>query len=433
MSLLLDALKRAEQEKMAKQGDRSANDAPAHAPSPAASPRREPANAPALELQPLGNAANAANAAPAKPAGAATAQAVFQAKAAPAQAKSEGERTKTVLIIAGGVILLAILAIGGYFWWQLNSMPQQITTLARRAPATGTVTTPSKADTLVPGALAPATQRPDSASSTFPASPTSSAPSAPQTSSGTPATTPTTASASSPSAPAPSTPAPRSEEVAPAARNSAESVARLVREAPSSPSLRLAPAPAPRVPAEIVAGYEALRSGDLHAARRSYTAAFAADSSSVDANLGLATVEARLGNIGAAASHYRRVLDADPGNATALAGLASMADMSHPEQLEQQLRADIARYPQSAALHFALGNLYAARGRWQDAQAAFFETLRLEPASADALYNLAVAMDHMGQSRLAADYYGRAIGAARGRSASFDPVQVERRIAELRP
>jgi tetratricopeptide (TPR) repeat protein len=430
VSLLLDALKRAEQEKMAKQGDRSANDAPAHAPSPAAAPKREPANAPALELQPLGSAANAAHAAPAKQSGAATAHAVFQAKAAPAQAKAEGERTKTVLIIAGGVILLAILAIGGYFWWQLNSMPQQITTLARRAPASGTVTTPSKVDTLVPGAIAPVTQRSDS---TPPASSTSSAPSVPPASSGTTTTTSTTASAPSSSAPAPSTSTARIEEAAPPARTSAESVARLVREAPSGPSLRLAPAPAPRVPAEIVAGYEALRSGDLQGARRSYTAAYAADSSSIDANLGLATVEARLGNIGAAAGHYRRVLDADPGNATALAGLASMADMSQPEQLEQQLRADIARYPQSAALHFALGNLYAARGRWQDAQAAFFETLRLEPASADALYNLAVAMDHMGQSRLAADYYGRAVSAARGRNASFDRAQVERRIAELRP
>jgi uncharacterized protein HemY len=140
-----------------------------------------------------------------------------------------------------------------------------------------------------------------------------------------------------------------------------------------------------------------------------------------------------LGNIGAAAGHYRRVLNADPGNATALAGLASMADMSQPEQLEQQLRADISRYPQSAALHFALGNLYAARGRWEEAQGAFFEALRLEPGSADALYNLAVAMDHMGQSRIAADYYGRAVTAARGRSAAFDPSQVERRIAELRP
>ena len=47
MSLLLDALKRAEQEKLAKQSDRPANDAPAHAPSldgPAPHREKLPAN-----------------------------------------------------------------------------------------------------------------------------------------------------------------------------------------------------------------------------------------------------------------------------------------------------------------------------------------------------------------------------------------------------
>jgi tetratricopeptide (TPR) repeat protein len=229
------------------------------------------------------------------------------------------------------------------------------------------------------------------------------------------------------SAPAPATP--RTD----APRSRAELAAQLARDAPSTPQLRLTQPEKARVPAAIVAGYDALRSGDMPAARRSYAAAVAAEPANVDAHLGLATVEARMGNVSAAASHYRRVLDLDPRNATALAGLASMADLSHPETLEEQLRTDLARYPQSAALHFALGNLYASRGRWEDAQSAFFEALRLEPSSADTLYNLAVAMDHMNQQRLAFEYYGRALEAARMQVAQFDPALVQRRIAELRP
>jgi Tfp pilus assembly protein PilF len=263
----------------------------------------------------------------------------------------------------------------------------------------------NKLDTLVPGAIAPGTPRnettPGAGAGTLP-----------------------------PLAPAP---APRAEESAPPARSTTELAARLVKDTPPTPSLRLAPAERPRVPAEIAAGYEALRAGDLREARRSYAGALAADPSSLDAQLGLATIEGRLGNAAAAAVHYRRALDLDPRNATALAGLASIADMSQPEILEGQLRADIGRYPQSAALHFALGNLYASRQRWEEAQGAYFEALRIEPASADTLYNLAVAMDHMRQSRLAADYYRRALDASRGQAAQFDPAAAQRRLAELRP
>ena len=48
-------------------------------------------------------------------------------------------------------------------------------------------------------------------------------------------------------------------------------------------------------------------------------------------------------------------------------------------------------------------------------------------------YNLAVSLDHLGQSGLAADYYRRSLEAARGQSPQFDPDRVARRLAELRP
>src|SRR5205823_5190849 len=266
-----------------------ANDAAA-APE-VAPPKRESAKSAAFELQPLGSAPAASGAASqARPAGAATAQAVFQAKAA--APKETAGRNMTMLWVIGGVIVAA----------------------PPSAPAPATLTT-------LPSRAAPASRAPDIA-------------------------------------------------------------AELVRDPPAAPSLKLAPTEKPRVPTEIAVGYDALRSGDLPAARRSYAAALAADPASLDGHLGLATIEARLGNVAVAASHYRRALELDPRNATALAGLASIAELSQPEMLEGQLRADIARYPQSAALHFALGNLYASRGRWEDAQMTFFEALRLEPASA---------------------------------------------------
>jgi Tfp pilus assembly protein PilF len=183
----------------------------------------------------------------------------------------------------------------------------------------------------------------------------------------------------------------------------------------------------------VSAGYEALRNGDFTAARNRYSAAIAADPTNLDAHLGLATAEARSGNRGAAAHHYRKVLEIDSRNPTALGGMAALADTARPEAVEAQLRADMARSPPSAALNFALGNLYVGQSRWTEAQAAYFEAHRIDPGNADVLYNLAVSLDHLGQTRLAADFYGRALEAARGQATQFDPAPVSRRLAELRP
>jgi tetratricopeptide (TPR) repeat protein len=206
------------------------------------------------------------------------------------------------------------------------------------------------------------------------------------------------------------------------------------RAAPPPPALRLTRslAPAPAL-ADVTAGYDALRRGDAAAARGRYQAALAVDATNLDALLGLATAEARLGAREASARHYRRALEVDPRNATALAGLAALADFSRPGAVEAQLRTDLLRYPQSAALHFTLGNLLASQSRWADAQAAFFEAHRLEPADADIAYNLAVALDQLGQPRPAAEFYARALAQARGRAAQFDRRAAEKRLAELRP
>ena len=395
MSLLLDALKRAEQEKLAKQVDRPE---PERTRAVSAPPANESA-VPTLALAPI--KPPAPSAAPVPPArgdapGAAAAQNVFQAKG---PAASERSRRGVWLWVGLGVLVLVVGTAGVYTWLTVTAPAPRVAASARPRPtpiipAPASVDTSPKFEVL----MAPPQQ---------------------------------------PTAAIQPPPAPEPSNVAPAARSApSERLAKLVREsaAPSAtPPMRLAPSTEkPRVPAEVAAGFAALRNGDVALARRSYAAAIAADPSNVDAQLGVATIEARSGNRMLAASHYRKALDIDPRNGTARAGLASLADYSQPEGIESQLRADIARDDRSPQLRYTLGNLYASQARWNEAQVEYFEAHRLDPANADILYNLAVSLDHLRQARLAADYYRRALDAAQGVATQFDPGPVARRLAELR-
>jgi tetratricopeptide (TPR) repeat protein len=305
-----------------------------------------------------------------------------------------------------GAIAIVVAAAGAYVWYQIRVLsPPAAPAVARRLPAP--LPLPLPPTDLPPLARAD------------PAAPTAA-----------------TVTIASDPLPAPSAPSAAAGAVPRSAPAAEDPVARLLREAPAAPA---APPPLkldrtvdrPAVPANVTSGYAALRRGELGEARRSYEAALAADAMSIDARLGMATVEARAGNRSVAQLHYRRALELDPRSATALAGLAALADGLPPEAVEAQLREDVARFPESAALRFALGSHYAAQRRWGEAQAAFYEAHRLEPAAADIVYNLAVSLDHMNQTRLAAEFYRRAVEAAQSQPTQFDPAPVRRRIAEL--
>jgi tetratricopeptide (TPR) repeat protein len=404
VSLLLDALKRAEQEKLTRHAERPG-------PEPAA-PRPAPSAA-VLELQPLGGGAAGASAPRAEASGPQVAQAVFKAKS-PLPAARNGRRA--ALIAAVVAIVLVAAGAGAYLWYTLRA-------LAPAAPAIAAIRRP--APIAPPAATAPqptpssAAQAPNAAAIASPA---------PASQEATP----------KPAAARPSAADDRASATAPAAADPASppDLGALLREAQSTPKpppveLARTEEPAPRVPPDVQAGYGALVSGDLEAARRHYEAALAADPANLDAQLGLATAEARSGQIASAAAAYERALELDPNNPTAAAGLAALADPARPEALENALRADIARHPQSAALRLTLGDLLAGQGRWSEAQAAYFDAQRLRPGDPDIAYNLAVSLDHLGQRRPAAEFYRRALEARRTRAAQFDAAAASRRLAEL--
>lgn len=414
MSLLLDALKRAEQEKLAR-GERpdlqivSPSEAtPAGISSPSPAQRDSAAAAAAakasLELQPISQPG--AGTAPRPAPSPAAAQAVFQAKLPPGGA--QGKPRRGWIFAAAGAIVLAVIAAGTYVWYAMQALAPPPVAARRMA---GPLAPPPPAPVL------PAPPLPVAGGATPPFT------AAPEKS-GTVSTVTTTPSAAA-------TVAPR-VPAAPLTRDQA--AAELLRQAPvrrEAPVVLDRTPQGPRIPAQVATGYEALRNADLAGARRAYEAALNTDPANVDALLGIATVEARSGNGAAAATGYRKTLELDPRNPTALAGLATLADPSIRGTVEARLREDLMRYPQSPALHFALGNVLSSQSRWSEAQGEYFEAHRLDPSSADIAHNLAVALDNLGQARVAAQFYRRALDASRTQPAQFDPAPVARRLAEL--
>lgn len=416
MSLLMDALKKAEEAKrQAGEATPSATGAAPAAPPELALQPITPATAPPGSALPnlsqqhldsvdadLASVSTTAppkkrQTAPAPKAAKATesAEAAERTAARNVFAVKQAPKSRAPLWLFLGLVSAAIVGIGGYFWWQFQSMSSN--SLARTAvPMQSIASTASQPAPAQPAMLLPETRKPE------------------------PAALPESTKIQN----LDPTPAleKRERPSAPAAAQQAE---------PDSP-IRLSSS-RPKPNATLNRAYEALQADNLNDARRDYEQVLRSDARNTDALLGLATIAARQGQANNAADLYLRVLEADPKDPTAKAGLINLKGQSDPALAESRLKTLLASQPESPPLHFALGNLYASQTRWSDAQQAFFRAHTGEPENADYLFNLAVSLDHLHQNKLAAQFYQSALNAAETRSAAFDRNQVKSRLLELRP
>ena len=249
--------------------------------------------------------------------------------------------------------------------------------------------------------------------------------------------------AQAPVAPAPAEPLPSSTLLKEAADEAAATAARAKPQPAVPPPLPEEAArggntivvsrgsPEPVLSPLLAEGYAALQSNQLESARSLYQKMSSAEPKNVDALLGLAAIAARQGNTGEATRLYLQILELDPRHALAQTGLIALLGRADPLAAESRLKQLIAREP-SAYLYFTLGNLYADQSQWASAQQAYFQAHHLEAANPDYAYNLAVALEHVSQPKLALGFYRRAVqlAAAKGR-VNFNPAQVHDRIARL--
>ena len=188
----------------------------------------------------------------------------------------------------------------------------------------------------------------------------------------------------------------------------------------------------PQIHPQVTAGYNAYQAGDLAKARAEYQQVLREEPANRDALLGLAAVEMREQRYDLSDAYYQRILRADPRDPHAQAGLLALRSQQlDPVLVESRVKSLLAADREANVLYFTLGNQYAQQGRWAEAQQAYFKAFATDPDNADYAFNLAVSLDQLRQPKLALEYYRRALALAEKRSANFAPEVARTRVQQL--
>jgi Tfp pilus assembly protein PilF len=398
----------------------------------ALSPSEPPAaaTAPAEESRPMGRreAARSATAPDQPSAERAMAKNVLEAK-------FKESDPRIPFFITVGVLGVLAVSVAGYFWVQLrpppplaNANPPRSATekpvgVAGAPPPAGAQTAQGQVQSQIPGLpVAPVVAAPDP---------------------GPAAATPPVATSAPVTKPAPSgdaKPAPRpargpagdsAARAAPRAAGAASDRGGAQEAVPAERALTFSRS-VPQIHPRVAAGYTAYQAGDLAAARNEYQQALTAEPTNRDALLGLAAVEIRAQRYDVAEAHYQRLLRADPRDPHANAGmLALRGQQLDPVLSESRVKTLLAANPEASVLYFTLGNQLAQQGRWPEAQQAYFKAHTADPENPDFAFNLAVSLDQLRQPGLALEHYRRALALAEKRVANFSLETARVRIQQL--
>jgi len=178
-------------------------------------------------------------------------------------------------------------------------------------------------------------------------------------------------------------------------------------------------------------GWMAYQSKDYTSSKQEYKKALDSEPNNHDALLGMAAVSLTQDEVETARDIYIKLLERDPRDPHAHAGLANIAQTNGANLSVTKLKQLIEYRPADAHLQFALGNVYVQKKNWPEAQHAFFNAWKSDSNNADYAYNLAVSLDQLGKHREAKAYYQDSLKLATGKNISFSPEAVKSRLASL--
>ena len=206
-------------------------------------------------------------------------------------------------------------------------------------------------------------------------------------------------------------------------------------------------------PEPLREAYASLANGNLETAFAQYTELVNKQQTQAAALSGLASIEIKRKNYQAASGYLLKVIRLDPSNTFAISSLATLAHRaaSHNRttsedraesynsaasdsnsnsdlQVMSQLKLLHEQHPNNASISYLLGNYYAARSQWPDAQKYYFAAHSSAPRNPDYAYNLAIALDHLNKNDRAVTFYRTALTLSKERSFEFSTETVQKRL-----
>ena len=181
----------------------------------------------------------------------------------------------------------------------------------------------------------------------------------------------------------------------------------------------------------LQAAWLAYNKSDYSTASRAYEKVLRREPKNRDALLGMAAVAVKNADYKKAKASYGLLLKLDPRDQVAVSAMSNLDELSSNSQNESKLKFMLQRQPSATHLNFALGNYYAGKGKWPEAQAEYFKAWQGNSNNADYIYNLAVSLDQLGKSNEALRFYKESLSFGSQQNVSFSISVVEKRIEKI--
>ncbi|MDT8452263.1 MAG: tetratricopeptide repeat protein [Gammaproteobacteria bacterium] len=170
---------------------------------------------------------------------------------------------------------------------------------------------------------------------------------------------------------------------------------------------------------------------DYSRAGKAYESVLQREAKNRDALLGMAAVAIKNDDLKKARQSYQLLLKLDPRDQVANAAMANLDKATMGSQEESRFKSLLQQQPSAFHLNYALGNYYAGQGRWPEAQAAYFKAWQGDAENANYAYNLAVSLDQLGKRKEALRFYRQCLVLAKKQAISFSGTDVQTRIDSL--